>query len=272
MRRYFYNGHGLIMKNKIFLHTTTAIMLIAVSGVAGTAWATPVSSEISLNTAVGFDPVDPETFNGNSDSASFSDSTTSIDSPFTGTTTAISSQSGSTIQSTVAVESTWNDSFSGDINFAGDVNYEHTRNDETGVEFGWNMFNNTWSYTFAHENSGQFILNWDATVFIDDYVFADTDAMFKYQVNGEWFNLDHEVSTIAIDITEAGIFEFGIGWTPYGPNGAGFYSYPATFDYRFEMVADWEFVQDPIDVPEPAMALILLAGFGGIAARRNRKA
>ena len=270
MRRYFYNGHGLIMKNKIFLHTTTAIMLIAVSGVAGTAWATPVSSEISLNTAVGFDPVDPETFNGNSDSASFSDSTTSIDSPFTGTTTAISSQGDSTIQSTVSVESTWNDSFSGDLNFTGDVSFVKTGNQETKTS--WNMFGSTWNYTFEHANSGQFILNWDATVMFDDYVYSDTDAMFKYNVNGEWFNFDREVSTVVIDITEAGIFEFGIGWTPYGPNGASYNTLPTSYDYKYEMVADWEFIQDQIEVPEPAMALILLAGFGGFAARRNRKA
>ncbi len=255
------------MNNKHFLRIAMATLLLAV---AGTTWATPISSEISLNTAVGFDPVDPETFNGNSDSASFSDSTTSIDSPFTGTTTAISSQGDTTIQSTVSVESIWNDSFSGDLNFTGDLGLVKTGNQETNTS--WNMFGSTWNYAFESANSGQFILNWDATVYFDDYVYEDTDAMFKYQVNGEWFNFDREVSTIAIDITEAGIFEFGIGWTPYGPNGASYNTLPTSFDYRYEMVADWEFIQDPIDVPEPAMALILLAGLGGFSVRKNIKA
>lgn len=255
------------MTNTNFMRSAAGILLVSF---AGAAFATPISSEISLNTLVGFDPVDTATFTGNSDSGSFYDSTSSITSPFTGSTSATSTQDGSTIESVVAVESNWNDSLSGDLTFTGDVAYEHTSSSK--VDFAWNMFGSTWDYTFSHDNSGQFILNWDASVTVDGHEYSYTDATFSYQINGVWEKFDRDVSTIVIDVTDPGTFEFGIGWNPYGPNGSGFYSYPASFNVQYEMLADWEFVQDPIEVPEPSIAIILLSGIAGLVVRKVKSA
>ncbi len=257
------------MTNTNFMRLAAGTLLIAF---AGAAFATPmpVSSEISLNTAVGFDPINTSTFTGNSDSGSFYDTTSSITSPFTGSASATSYQDGSTIESVILVESTWNDAHSGNLNFTGDIAYEHTSNNK--VDFAWNMFGSTWNYTFAHDNSGQFILNWDAAVFFDSSVYEYTDATFKYQINGVWENFDRDVTTIVIDVTDPGTFEFGIGWNPYGPNGSGFYSSPSSFTAKYDMVADWEFVQDSLEIPEPSLAIILLSGIAGMVIRKVKSA
>lgn len=265
------------MKKKLLAVLTIGLLSFCIVGIVN-AIPIPISAELTLNTIVGFDTSSSSNFGPKSNSATYYEYRTTIDTPLNGSVSASLQDNGSTLNSSVTIESLWNDPMSGEINYSSSVNFSYPGGDPSN--YAYNQFNNFWSYSFSHDYKGEFILNYRGITTTHSSLFGSSTYNFpsiNYQINnGTWNYFDQNSSTLSILVDDGGIFQFAVGWSPYGPNGSGYNainSYSSSVSR--ENIMDWKFVEstppssEPI--PEPSTMLLFGIGIAGLIGVRSRK-